>query len=254
MKTNPRMRRGFTLVELLVVISIIATLAGVGVPVIIAQKRKGDRSEATANIKQVGMAMFSFDQDYGTYPGDLTATGQKVIDNNPSDASNAASNITLSYTTSNGLFCQLIRAGFIDSEKSFYAKSNFTKKPDNNLSGTNALSAGECGFSYIVNNTVAQPLSSSGNSGQPLLIAAAYKASGSGGSVDSTGKFDPDVYDKKAVVFRIDNSATAETVRTSDKYVIVSSGTGVVKTLLDNGTDTVWGTDINPKLIPPLSK
>jgi prepilin-type N-terminal cleavage/methylation domain-containing protein len=81
MKTNHHARRGFTLVELLVVIAIIATLAGVGAPVIISQQKKGARTEAISNAKQVGMAMFNFDQDYGSYPS--TATGTEVSTNNP---------------------------------------------------------------------------------------------------------------------------------------------------------------------------
>jgi len=247
------MSSGFTLVELLVVISIIATLAGVGVPVIIAQKKKGDRSEAISNIKQVGMALFAFDQDYSSYPGDLAATGQQVIDNNPTDASNPASSITLDYATSNGIFCQLIRGGFIDSEKAFYAKSNYTKKPDNVISGANALAKGECGFSYIVNKTVATPLSSAGNTGQALLVASSYRPAG--GTVDTDGKFDTDVYDKKAIVFRIDQSATAENTRASDRKAIVSSTGGNVKTLMDGASaDTVWGVDITPVLIVPSPK
>ncbi len=89
--------------------------------------------------------------------------------------------------------------------------------------------------------TTTEPLSSSGNSGRPLLAAAVYNGL-------TNGTFDPDVYDKKAVIFRIDNSATAESVRPSDKKVLIGGG----KTLLQGGDkDTVWGTDINPILKAP---
>lgn len=242
------MGRGFTLVELLVVISIIATLAGVGVPVIISKKKQGDRSEAISNIKQIGMAMFSFDQDYNGYPSQTSAAD--VETNNPADNSSPASSIPLSdFSTSNGFFCQLIRGGFVDSEKSFYAKSSYTKKPDNVMTTGKALAAGECGFSYVMGQNASTPLTSSGNSGQPLLIAVAYKAPG--GAVSKDGTCEVDVYDKKAVVFRIDNSATAENVSPGTRRIILP---GSSKGLLDNGADTVWGTGINPTLMVPLPK
>jgi prepilin-type N-terminal cleavage/methylation domain-containing protein len=234
MKINRKTtRRGFTLVELLVVIAIIATLAGIGVPVIISQQKKGARTEAISNAKQIGMALFNFDQDYGSYPS--AATGTEVNTNNP-DAG-----LTFGTTTSNDYFRQLIAAGYIDSEKPFYAKAPYTKKPDNAMQTEKALAAGEVGFAYIMATTT-EPLSSSGNSGRPLLVAAVYN-----GLTDGT--FDPDIYDKKAVVFRIDNSAAVESVRPSDKKVIVGGG----KTLMQGGDkDSVWGTDITPVLKAPL--
>lgn len=226
------MRRGFTLVELLVVISIIATLAGVGVPVIMSKIKDGARAEATGNIKQIGLAMFTFEQDYASYPCD--ATGIEVKNNNPESAMNFGNN------SSNDFFRQLLAAGIIDSETSFYAKAPYTRKPDNVMSQGKALGPGECGFAYIM-ATNTDPLSSSGNSRQPLLAAAVYNAL-------TNGTFDPDVYAKKAVIFRIDSSATPETVRPSDKKVLVGGG----KTLLQGGDkDTVWGTEINPILKAP---
>jgi len=226
------MRGGFTLVELLVVISIIATLAGVGVPVIIAKKKEGDRAEATANIRQIGMALFSFEQDYSSYP--CNATAVEVRNNNP-DAG-----FTFGSTYSNDFFRQLIAAGQIDSEMQFYCKTPYTRKPDNVMTQGKCLGPGECGFAYIM-ATSTEPLSSSGNSRRPLLAAAVYNGL-------TNGTFDPDVYAKKAVIFRIDQSVSAESVRPSDKKVLVGGG----KTLMQGGDkDTVWGTDINPIIKAP---
>lgn len=242
MKNNPRMRSGFTLVELLVVISIIATLAGVGVPVIINQQKKGARAEAISNIKQIGMAMFSFDQDYNGYPS--KASSADVHTNNP----DSTTTLSTTPTTSNDFFVQLIVGGYIDGEKQFYAKSTYTKKADGVITSTKALDAGECGFSYVMGKGD-DPLSSSGNSGQALLLAAAYRDSG--GAVSSTGACELDVYDKKAIVFRIDNSATAESIRPSDKMVLIGGG----KTLLQGADqDSVWGATLTPTLKVPLPK
>ena len=65
-------------------------------------------------------------------------------------------------------------------------------------------------------------------------------------NLSSDGTFDPDVYGRKAVIFRMDNSATAEAIRPSDKTVLVSG-----KGLLTTGESTVWGTDITPTIVPP---
>lgn len=237
MKLKYKMRRGFTLVELLVVIAIIATLAGVGVPVIISQKKKGDRNQATQNAKSIGLALFMFENDYGSLPsagGDGT-TDKAVQENNPN------SGYTFGTTNSNDYFRQLIAAGSTDSEKIFYAKGAYTKKPDNNIKGEKCMAAGEVGFAYVMATTT-DPLSSSGNSGRPIAVASVYN-----GATDGT--FDPDIYgDRKAVVLRMDQSAEEMTIRPSDKKISVGNG----KTLLDGGSDdTLWGTDVTPVLKAP---
>jgi len=232
MKTKKGMRGGFTLVELLVVISIIATLAGVGIPVIMSKVKDGNKAQAIGNIKQIGLAMFTFEQEYNSYPCD--STGQEVKLNNPDVA------FSFGNTFSNDFFRQLIAAGSIDQEKPFFAKAPYTKTPDNVMSQGKCLDAGECGFAYIM-ATNSEPLSSTGNTARPLIAAAVYNC-------QTNGAFDPDVYGKFAVIFRIDNSATAEHVRPSDKKVLIGGG----KTLLQGGDkDTVWGNDINPVIKPP---
>ena len=64
MKTNHKTRRGFTLVELLVVIVIIAALAGLTAPMVIRQRKKADQTEAVSNARQIGLALFEFENEY----------------------------------------------------------------------------------------------------------------------------------------------------------------------------------------------
>ena len=66
------MRGGFTLVELLVVIVIIAALAGLTAPQVMKMAKKADLTEATSNAKQLGLAFAQFDADIGGYPDDST--------------------------------------------------------------------------------------------------------------------------------------------------------------------------------------
>ena len=57
-------RRGFTLIELLVVIAIIAILAAILFPVFARAREKARQAACTSNLKQLGLAMMMYTQDY----------------------------------------------------------------------------------------------------------------------------------------------------------------------------------------------
>lgn len=66
MKTKPNIY-GYTLVEILVVIAIIAVLAAVIVPVTIHCKAKAQQTTCTSNLKQIGTAVIMYSQDNDRY-------------------------------------------------------------------------------------------------------------------------------------------------------------------------------------------
>ena len=234
MKSTLKRRKGFTLVELLVVIVIIAALAGLAYPQILRAKKKADTTQATSNARQVGTALMEFESEYGTYPD--SATAQTV-------QQNTGSQLTLTGSTSNDMFRQLIAAGITNSEEIFYAKTPYTKKPDNvfNTSGT-ALAAGECGFAYLMNGNDA--FSTSGNPARPIVATPVLMSGG------TSGQFDPNPFDSKAIVLRADTSVQSLNIRTTDKQVVISGG----KTLTQTGDDTVWGTGVTVSIVPPSQK
>ncbi len=233
MKTNPAMRRGFTLVELLVVIVIIAALAGLTAPMVIRQRKKADQTEAVSNARQIGLALFEFETAYGSFPDKSTAT---------TVTENTGTQLTFSGTASNDYFRQLIAAEISQSEAMFYCKTAFSKKPDNVLNTTaTALAAGEVGYAYLLNTDTA--FSTAGNPARPILAAPlAYPF--------QTGQFDSDMYDAKAVILKIDNSVTSVPILKTTKLAQLGGG----KNLLQTGDDTVWGTGVVPTFVNPLDK
>ncbi len=169
------------------------------IPIMVTSAKKGPRSEAISNAKQIGMAMYSFREDYGKYPDASTieAVRQKT-----------GTSLPLGTRFSNDYLRQLLAAGIIDEEKGFYAQIKGTHKPDRNTEGNHALGKGECGFSYIIgaNSSAAPP--------QPLLVTPL---------IPGTDRFDPKPFEGKAVIYWTDDSATANVIN-RDGHVLDASG------------------------------
>ncbi len=139
-----------------------------------------DRTEAISNLKQIGLALYEFQKQHGTFPNDQTAV------QHPSE-------FNLSGTSSNALFRQLFAAEIVESEQMFYAKFPGISKPDGDTSPGHLLEKGEVAFAYIAG------LSTKDNPSLPIAF---------GPVIPGTNRFDPKPFKGKAIILRIDNSVS----------------------------------------------
>ncbi len=146
---TPILRKGgFTLIELMVVIAILAALGAMSYGPIMDRMNDGDRQVASNNLKQIHTMLQQFQIDRSTYPCDSTA--EELTEAMP-DVNFGE----LSGDDSNAYFRQLLMVEKNPSEKVFFAKLNcagktMAKEGDGKVANGKALERGENAMAYVM--------------------------------------------------------------------------------------------------------
>ena len=64
----PTVRRGFTLMEILVLLAIFVVLLSIFVPFAISKREEGRRARCAENLRQIGVALSTYVGSYGVFP------------------------------------------------------------------------------------------------------------------------------------------------------------------------------------------
>ena len=101
---------GFTLVELLIVVIILAVLAAIVVPQFSASTNDAKAAALQANLANIRAAIDFYYQEHGEYPGDLIATGATCVNgaavtSGAADTEDALIAQLTRYTNDDGLAC-----------------------------------------------------------------------------------------------------------------------------------------------------
>ena len=70
-KLTANLGKGFTLIELMIVVAIIGILAAIAIPNFIKFQCRSKQSEAKSQLKSIYVAMESYYVEYDAYPGNL---------------------------------------------------------------------------------------------------------------------------------------------------------------------------------------
>ncbi|WP_348223476.1 hypothetical protein [Luteolibacter sp.] len=183
---------------------------GVILPMVNKQRMKANQTSAICSLKGIGMCLFEFESEYGSFPDSTTAMELKR---------KTGSSLKLSDKTSNDVFVQVLASGIATTESMFSSCTGSTSKSDGNWSSdATALEHGETGFAYV------SGLTTKDNPSIPMVF---------GPIIPGTKTVDSKAFDGKAVALWLDNSVTSLPIDGTGRILING------RDLLDPG-NPIW--------------
>ncbi len=152
-------------------------------PVVIRSHKNANLTQAISNLKQIGLSLLEFENEFGEYPNEKTAP---LVTKRYSQH-----RYNLSGKSSNAFFRQIFAAGITGSEAIFYAKIPRIREPDDDTKRGKCLEKGEVAFAYI------SGLSTEGNPARIVAFAPV---------IPGTTRFNPKPFKGMAVFLRMDNA------------------------------------------------
>ena len=205
---------GVILGYLSILVTVVIVLAAVATPQIFKALKRAALAEAVNNAKQVKRTLDSFATDFdGVYPSDDTA--EYVAEGGTGT------------TYSNDYFRQMFLAGSTELETVFWVKNSAvaaSAAPDNEIKRGGRIQAdmvleeGDVHWAYVTEQTNL-------DTGSRPLIVDGYKK--------DTSEWDPDTWDNKVIVLRIDGACKTMRMRNSDGKVLDGSKKDILSAQAD---------------------